>query len=180
MKQTVLEQKLTKLFTPVMADNGYRLVCVKVLGTEVQQTVQIMAENPVTRRLGVDECAVVSRELSALMDVEDPIKSPYRLEVSSPGIDRILVTMQDFIDFGGFDAKIEMGSPHNGQKKFRGPITATDEKTGNFVIKTEDQGEVTLPFADVEKAKLVLTDDLIKATANKSSETETQSKDTQR
>jgi ribosome maturation factor RimP len=165
MKQTPLEKRLTKLFAPAIEGGGYRLVCVKIIGAEQAQTVQVMAENPATRALGVEDCAKLSRELSALMDVEDPIKGAYRLEISSPGIDRPLVSLQDFADFTGFEVKIEISPPHNGQKRFRGRIKAADDKDRTFAIVTEDQGEVTLPFAAVEKAKLVMTDELLKKTA---------------
>jgi len=164
MKHTPLENRLIKLFDPVVVENGFRLVTVKILGTELMQTVQVTAENPKTRRLGVEDCTLISRELCALMDVEDPIKSAYRLEVSSPGIDRLLITFQDFVDFTGFEAKVELAPPQTGQKKFRGRITSTDENNGTFVLTMEDKGDVTITFAEVEKAKLVLTDDLIKAT----------------
>ena len=161
---TPLEEKLTRLFTPVVEDAGYRLVRVLMIGEAGGQVVQVMAENPQTRRIGADECAVLSRELAAVMDVEDPIQSAYRLEVSSPGIDRPLISLQDFIDFSGFDAKIEINPPLNGQKRFRGRISAA----GSGTVKLEtDEGPVDLPFSAIQKAKLVLTDELIKATASK-------------
>lgn len=160
MKQSPLERKLTDLFDPVIRDAGFRLVCVKVTG----QIVQVMAEDPATRRIGVDDCAKISRELGALLEVEDPIKGAYRLEVGSPGIDRPLITAEDFADFAGFEAKVEIFPPLEGQKRFRGRLTGADGRT--VTIET-DQGPVSLPFAAIEKARLVLTDELINATKGK-------------
>jgi ribosome maturation factor RimP len=116
MKQSGIERRITKLVQPVIEDKGYALVCVSMQGPDLQ----IMAENPATRNLGVDECAMLSREIAALLDVEDPIRGRYRLEVSSPGIDRPLVKLQDFADFEGFEVKVEINPPIDGQKRFRG------------------------------------------------------------
>ncbi len=161
IQQTPMEAKLTALFEPAIRGRGYRLVCVRMVNEGQGPTLQIMAENPQTRKLGVDECAVISRELSTLLEVEDPIKSAYRLEISSPGIDRPLVNMQDFADFSGFEAKIEINPPQNGQKRFRGRIKGAGD--GLITVET-DQGPVALPFASVCKAKLVMTEELIKNT----------------
>lgn len=159
MKQTELEQRLIKLLAPVIEHRGYRLVALRMHGP----TLEIMAENPATRKLGVDECAVLSRELSAVLDVEDIIGGAYRLEVGSPGIDRPLVDMQDFADFAGLEAKIELDMPlPTGQKRFRGRLRGT--KDGDVLLNTEDQGDVALPFRQIQKAKLLLTDELIKHT----------------
>lgn len=158
MKATPLEKRLTDLVAPVVEDRGCRLVCVKITGEGGGQIVQIMAENPETRSLGVEDCAKISREISALFDVEDPIKSAYRLEVSSPGLERPLTSLQDFTDFKGLEAKVEISPPVNEQKKFRGRLQGV--KGDDVLMTTKDQGDVTLPFASIEKAKLVLTDDL--------------------
>ena len=158
MKQTSFERRIARLVDPVVKDKGYELVSVSMQG----QLLQIMAENPQTRRLGVDECAVLSREIGTLLEVEDFIKGHYRLEVSSPGIDRPLVKLQDFADFAGFEAKIEINPPHEGQKRFRGRLKGTEE---NGVLLETDKGLVNIPFEGIEKAKLVLTDELIKHTA---------------
>ncbi len=160
--QTELERKLTRLYAPVIEHKGLRLVCVRVHGGNGSCTVQVMAEDPATRKLNVDDCARISRELSALMDVEDPIKGAYRLEVSSPGLDRLLVSLQDFTDFCGFEAKIEIDPPLEGRKRFRGRLKATDVEKESVLLET-DEGPVTLPYGAVQKAKLILTDDLIKA-----------------
>lgn len=162
MKQTPLEKRLTDLFAPVIEHHGLRLVCVRIHGeTAGGHTVQVMAENPTTRRLGVDECAKLSREISTVMDVEDIMKDAYRLEVSSPGIDRPLVNLQDFADFSGYEAKIEISPPLDGRKRFRGKLNGTED--GAILLET-DEGKVKLPYGDISKARLVLTDELINAT----------------
>lgn len=159
MKQTELEQRLIDLLSPVIGHRGYRLVSLKMSGP----TLEILAENPATRKLGVDECAVLSRELSAILDVEDMIGGAYRLEVGSPGIDRPLVDMQDFADFAGLEAKIELDMPMpTGQKRFRGRLRGI--RDNEILLNTEDQGDVALPFRHIQKAKLLLTDELIKHT----------------
>ncbi len=160
MKGSQLERNIAALAGPVIEDKGFRLIGVTFKGG----TLQIMAEDPATRRLGVDDCAMLSREISTLLEVEDPIRGAYRLEISSPGIDRPLVALEDFATYEGFEAKIEIDPPReDGRKRFRGRLTGTE---GNDILLETDQGPVTLPFAAIDKAKLVLTDDLIKQTAN--------------
>ncbi len=156
MKQNPVEKEIVEIIEPLIVDKGLALVSVSLQG----QNLQIMAENPETRNLGVDECAEISREISALLDVEDPIKGNYRLEISSPGIDRPLIKEQDFADFKGFEAKIEILQPHEGQKRFRGHIKGIDEN--NEVLLDTDAGLINLPFDTIEKAKLVLTDELLR------------------
>lgn len=164
MKQTPLEQKLSTIARPVIEDCGFTLVCVQLTSESGSQLVRIMAEDPATRNLGVDDAAKISRALSAVFDVEDPINGAYRLEISSPGIDRPLVKLQDFETYKDFEAKLETDTPaENGQKRYRGVISGLD---GENIKLATDQGEVSLPFAALIKAKLVLTDELIKKTAN--------------
>ena len=160
---TPLEQKIADIAAPVIEDLGFALHHVKVSGSLGAMIVQIMAEDKATKNLGVDDAAKISKALSATLDVEDPIDGAYRLEVSSPGIDRMLVNQSDYEDYKGFEAKIESLVPvlENGQKKFRGHLGGIkDEK----ILLTTDQGDVEIPLASVAKAKLVLTDELIKAT----------------
>jgi ribosome maturation factor RimP len=163
MKATPLEIKISKIIEPVVADMGLSLVCVRIIGEGGSQNVQVIAENPETRRLDIDSCAKLSKAISAVMDVEDPINGAYRLEVSSPGIDRILVKLEDFETYKGYEAKLETYSPiETGQKRFRGPLRGIE---GNLVLITTDQGDAQIPFENITKARLVLTDELIKATA---------------
>ena len=161
MKDTETERKIGDILRPAAEAAGYRLVAVRITTESSGIILRVMAENPATRNLGVDECAKLSREFSTLLDVEDPINGAYRLEISSPGIDRPLVSKKDFADYKGFEAKVEIDPPVNGQKRFRGRVIGVEGD--DIVLKTEDQGEVALPFESVHKAKLVLTDELIKA-----------------
>lgn len=171
MKATPMERKIADLATPVAESLGLRLVCVRITGEGGAQNVQVIAENPTTRRLPLDDCTKLSRELSALMDVEDPVKSAYRLEISSPGIDRLLISQQDFVDFSGFEAKIELEFPQDGQKRFRGILRGIEGE--QIALDMPDKGLVTLPYNSVAKARLVLTDALIAASKPKSEVHET-------
>lgn len=155
MLENGLEKQIREIIEPAVIDKGLRLVCVQKNG----ETLQIMAENPDTQNIGVDECAALSREISALLDVEDPIKGAYRLEVGSPGIDRPLITAEDFERYAGAEAKIEIDPPHEGQKRFRGRLKGTEEK--NVVLQTDTE-TYAFPLTVVKKAKLVLTDELIR------------------
>ncbi|GJL84664.1 MAG: hypothetical protein DHS20C02_04390 [Micavibrio sp.] len=163
MKATPQENRITEIAAPVIKDLGYELVCVKIVGDSGNQTVRIMAENAETKRLGIDDCTKISKALSAVFDVEDPISNAYNLEISSPGIDRPLVKEQDFEDYLGFEAKLETNMPtESGQKRFRGKLKGMKD---SIVLIDTDDGEVEIPFGSLSKAKLVLTDELIKATA---------------
>ena len=164
MKQTPVEKKLTEYIDPVVQDHGFELVWIHVFGEGGSKTVQVMAQDPETRNLGVDDAAKISRAISAVLDVEDPIDGKYRLEVSSPGIDRLLFKLKDFDAYKGFEVKLETSVPtETGQKRFRGRIT---EVKGENILLSTEQGEVEIPFSTLHKAKLVLTDELIKAAAN--------------
>lgn len=160
MKSTALENKILTIAQPVAKDMGLDVIQVKLTGEGGARTLQVMAENPKTGNVDIDSCAELSRALSAVLDVEDPIQGSYHLEVGSPGIDRPLVCPADFERFCGYDVKIEINPPLNGQKRFRGIIEETSEK--GVKLKT-DQGVVDLSYPDMEKAKLVMTDALLKA-----------------
>lgn len=163
MKTTPLEARILALTAPVAQDLGLEVVCVRMIGEAGSRNLQIMAENPATRKLGIDECTKLSKAVSAVLDVEDPIEGAYRLEVSSPGIDRPLVRLQDFENYKGYEARLETDMPNaNGQKRFRGRIKDVD---GEIISVNTEQGEVQIPFGSLSKAKLILTDDLINGTA---------------
>ncbi len=165
MYYTPLETKIAEIAAPVAQDLGLCLVCVKIIGEDGNMTVTVMAEDS-EGKLGVDDCAKLSRALSAEMDVEDPINGKYRLEVSSPGIDRPLMRESDFEKYIGFEAKLEADTPNeSGQKKFRGILKGIKDN-GEVTIDT-DQGLFVVAFETLKKAKLVLNDELIKQTANK-------------
>ncbi|ABE37474.1 ribosome maturation factor RimP [Rhodopseudomonas pseudopalustris] len=147
---------------PVLQAMGYRLVRIKVSG-EAGCTVQIMAERPDGTML-IDDCEAVSRALSPVLDVTDPIDRAYRLEISSPGIDRPLVRSSDFARYSGHLVKIEMAVPHQGRKRYRGLLDGVEgdairiQREG--VTKDEDP-LVLLPMHDIGDARLVLTDELV-------------------
>jgi ribosome maturation factor RimP len=147
---------------PVLQGMGYRLVRIRISG-ESGCTVQVMAERP-DGSMQIEDCEAVSRALSPVLDIADPIDRAYRLEISSPGIDRPLVRRSDFARYGGHLVKIEMAVAHQNRKRFRG-ILAGVEGDGVRVIRDDvakDQdAEVVLPMADIGEAKLVLTDELI-------------------
>lgn len=164
MKQNALEQKIYDLITPDAQDLGLEVVYVQLTGDTGTKQLTIVAEDPKTLRLGVDQCAKLSRAASTLLDVEDWIDGAYRLEVSSPGIDRLLVREKDFDIFKNLEAKIEMTMPaENGQKRFRGMMKGIDED--KRITLDTDEGVMLLDFADVKKAKLVMNDTLIAASA---------------
>src|SRR5688572_7979945 len=123
MKATPLENRIADIVRPAIQDLGLELFCVRIIGEGGSRNVQIMAENPATKKLGIEECTQISKTVSALLDVEDPIDGTYRLEVSSPGIDRLLLTLEDFESYKGFEAKLETDVPsETGQKRFKGVL----------------------------------------------------------
>lgn len=154
------QERLEGIVTPTLESMGYDLVRVMMSGKQ-RPTLQIMAERKDGVAMTVEDCADISRALSAVLDVDDPIEAAYTLEVSSPGIDRPLVRPRDFERFAGFEARVEMSQTVENRKRFKGRILGIDE-AGTVRLAAED-GEFALPFADIHKAKLVLTDELIAA-----------------
>jgi ribosome maturation factor RimP len=147
---------------PVLIGLGYRLVRVKISGT-VSLTVQIMAERP-DGSMTIEDCEASSRALSPVFDVEDPIDREYRLELSSPGIDRPLVRRSDFVRYAGHEAKIEMEIPLGTQKRFRGIVLGVEGDAARLRPRDAAEGaqaDVLLPIADMAEARLVLTDALV-------------------
>ncbi|MCK5375055.1 MAG: ribosome maturation factor RimP [Alphaproteobacteria bacterium] len=164
MRYTPLEEKIANIVQPVIEDLGFAFHRIKISGEDSNSLVQIMAEDLATKNLIIDDAAKISRAISAVMDVEDPINGAYRLEVSSPGIDRMLIKEKDFEDYKGFEAKLEALTPNeNGQKRFRGIINGIKD---NNILVTTDTGDVEIPYTSLAQAKLILTDKLIKNTAN--------------
>jgi len=157
-----LQSRLEALIGPSLDAMGYDLVRVQLQGNQ-RLTLQIMADRKDGAAMGVEDCVGISRSLSALLDVEDPISGAYTLEVSSPGVDRPLTRAKDFVQWAGFEAKLESAQPIEGRKRFRGRLVGLDE-AGNHVRLVVETGEVAIPLADVRGAKLVLTDELIRAT----------------
>ena len=147
------------IIEPSLSAMGYRLVRVAVTSGR-RATLQVMAERLDDAPMTVDDCAEISRGVSALLDVADPIAGAYTLEISSPGIDRPLVRPEDYERFRGYDARIELGQPLAGRKRFRGRLLGTEG--ANIRLATEE-GEVRFPFAAVVRAKLLLTDEILAA-----------------
>lgn len=164
MRSTPLENKIADIARPAAEGLGLEIVCVKILGEGGGTNVQVMAENPETKNLGVEDCTALSKAISALLDVEDPISGAYRLEVSSPGIDRPLVKIEDFETYKGFEARLESDTPvvETGQRKFKGVLRGVN---GDSVVIDTEQGLTEIPFSSLNKAKLVLNDKLLKQTA---------------
>ena len=150
-------ERIDRLLAPSLEATGYRLIRVRLAGKR-RPTLQIMVEHVGGDEVTIDECAEISRHVSALLDVEDPIKSEYVLEVSSPGIDRPLVRPEDFDRFAGHEAKIETARSLDGRRRFRGTLLHAG---ADGVHMTVDGDEVAIAFDDIATAQLVLTEALI-------------------
>ncbi|MEA3013059.1 MAG: ribosome maturation factor RimP [Sphingomonadales bacterium] len=160
--------ELTRLIEPEAEAEGLALVRVKMTGGTSDPTLQVMAERPDTRQLTLEDCARLSRRLSDKLDAleaegRDPIEESYRLEVSSPGIDRPLTRLSDYDDWKGHEARIHPHLPYNGRKQLSGDLIGVDGDTVRIDVK--GLGETAIPFASIRNAKLLMTDRLIKATA---------------
>jgi ribosome maturation factor RimP len=160
-----VEARVAHVIEPTLLGLGYRLVRVVVSGRD-GLTVQIMAERP-DGSMTVEDCEEISRNLSPVLDVEDPIDGAYHLEISSPGIDRPLVRRSDFDRWSGHVARVELARAHEGRKRFRGTLLGT--KDDRFGVRLDDAPEgappdAWLPVADLDEARLVLTDALIAET----------------
>ena len=164
---------LSALLEPEVESLGYRLVRVAMIGGKSDPTLQVMAEKPSTRQLDLSDCEVISRKLSDKLDAleaegRDPIEGGYRLEVSSPGIDRPLTRLADYDDWNGHEARINLADQQDGRKQFKGRVVGTE---GSDVLLHLDNGEdIAIPFASIHSAKLLLTEKLINATAPLSTE----------
>lgn len=157
-----LPARVATIVEPVIEQLGYRLVRVRVSSAE-GCTVQVMAERP-DGTMSVEDCEAVSRALSPVLDVADPIERAYRLEISSPGIDRPLVRKSDFERYTGHVAKIETSMPIQGRKRFRGVLAGTEGETARIRRDDAAEGEETeimIPIEEMSDAKLVLTDELV-------------------
>ena len=163
---------LNALLEPEVESLGYRLVRVAMIGGKSDPTLQVMAEKPSTRQLDLSDCEVISRRLSERLDAleaegRDPIEGGYRLEISSPGIDRPLTRLADYRDWAGHEARVKLATPIGESKQITGVIRAIE----NDVVTLETpKGDREIPFASIHSAKLLLTDKLINATAPLSTE----------
>jgi ribosome maturation factor RimP len=159
---------ITKAIEPEVKRLGYELVRVMMIGGSSDPTLQVMAERPDTRQLDLSDCEKLSRSLSDVLDRDDPIEGSYRLEVSSPGIDRPLTRAGDYSDWAGHQARITLAEPRDGRKQFTGTLQGIDE---DQVKLTDKEGRAhALPLNAISSAKLVLTEKLINATAPLSTE----------
>ena len=154
---------LERLIEPEVKSLGYDLVRVMMIGGTSDPTLQIMAERPDTRQLTLTDCERISRCLSETLDLADPIEGAYRLEVSSPGIDRPLTRLKDYTDWAGFEARVSFAEPHSGRKQYSGTLEGLDDDKVKLIDKSG--AEHVLPFSEITSAKLLLTDKLINATA---------------
>ena len=164
--------EVAKRIEPEVKSLGYGLVRVAMIGGTSDPTLQVMAERPDTRQLGIGDCEIISRRLSELFDGleaegRDPIEGGYRLEVSSPGIDRPLTRLSDFGDWTGHEARLKLAETIDGAKQVSGTIESVD---GETIRIASPKGERAIPFAAIASAKLLLTDKLIAATAPLSTE----------
>jgi ribosome maturation factor RimP len=164
---------LTQLIEPEAKALGFDLVRVKMTGGSGDPTLQVMAERPDTRQLTIDDCADLSRRISDRFDEleadgRDPIEHAYRLEVSSPGIDRPLTRLSDFADWQGHEARVVLTEKLDGRKQFKGDLAGVEGD--HIALALADGTRVNLPFASIHDAKLVITDRLLAATAPLSTE----------
>jgi ribosome maturation factor RimP len=158
--KTAEDLRLLELLDPVAEAAGYEIVRLRLMGGAEQRRLQIMAETP-EGVMNVEDCAVLSRTISEIMDAADPITGEYVLEVSSPGIDRPLTRLKDFDVYEGHEAKLELDRMAEGRKRFRGVLAGTDE--GQVCLDLEGEEETVLvPFDWIAEAKLVLSDELMK------------------
>ena len=146
-----LKDRLTSVIEPVVNGLGYELVLLEYAPSRGTGTLRLFIDAPAG--IQIEDCERVSREVAATLDVEDPIPSAYRLEVSSPGLDRPLVTADHFRRFAGERVRIEMAVPIGGQKRFRGILRGTDGQV--VMLETETAQQVSLPLADIERARVI-------------------------
>lgn len=158
----VLESRIAGQITPALEELGFDLVRVAVLGRETP-TIQIMADRHDGALIAVDDCEQISHIVGAILDVDDPIPGAWTLEVSSAGIDRPLTRAKDWIRFAGHMVRVELDTPIDGRKRFAGVIIGVKDDAA--IIRLEGDQDAALPLTEIRKARLVLTDALIEATA---------------
>ncbi len=162
MEDTTLEDRLESLIAPSVASIGFSLVRVKMFNRR-GRVLQVMIERADGGSATIDDCAMVSRLVSAHLDAEDPVSGAYSLEVSSTGLDRPLVRREDFSRFTGFEATASIDPPLDGRRRFQGRLAGVAD--GNVQMEQSPGCIVDLPFARIVEAKLVLNDELVTGTA---------------
>jgi ribosome maturation factor RimP len=165
MEKSPLIKKIERAIAPTVESMGFELVRILQVGSG-KPTLQIMAERPDGTML-VDDCENLSKAISALLDVENVIDGAYYLEISSPGIDRPLTRLKDFTNFANYEIRVECEQAIEKQKKFEGRLKGTDGN--NVILETSDKGVLNIPFDNIYKAKILLTDELLKAALKKQS-----------
>jgi ribosome maturation factor RimP len=153
-------ERLYDVVVPSAEAMGYRVVQINLKEANRSRVLQVLAERLSDGGMNIDDCEKLSKQLSAVLDVEDVVSGAYRLEISSPGIDRPLTRLRDYEDYKSFTAKIETHLPINGRRRFTGTLLGVAGE--EITIQVDGQSHV-LAFADIQAAKLVLTDELIKA-----------------
>jgi len=164
LRETGVAADIAAIVEPVLEDLGFRLVRVKVQGGgTADRIVQLMTERP-DGSITIDDCEAISKSISPVLDVADPISGTYRLEISSPGIDRPLVRPSDFEDWSGHEARIELTEPVGGRKRFKGVLEGFEDGEVRIQADTGEHGIqlLGLPVHLISDAKLVLTDELIR------------------
>ena len=159
--KSAIDRRMAEILTPVIEDMGFEGASIRLMGGK-SNTLQIMVERP-NGGIEVDECALVSTAVSAVLDVEDPLEDPYALEVSSPGIDRPLTRLKDFENWEGYEARVETTEMIDGRRRFRGLLAGVEGD--EVLVNIEEGGEtitVGLHFDWLSDAKLILTDELIR------------------
>ena len=159
--KTAEDLKLLELIDPVAEAAGYAVVRLRLMGGSETRRLQIMAERPSDGDMNVEDCARLSRALSAVLDPADPISGEYTLEVSSPGVDRPLTRLADFETYEGYEVKVELDRLAEGRKRFRGQLAGVEGDQVGIDLEGEE-ATAMVPFAWILEAKLVLTDQLMK------------------
>lgn len=159
--KTNIDERILALAEPIAADLGLNIVRIRVMAGK-RRTVQIMAERISDGLMSVENCADLSRELSAIMEVEDPIADAYMLEVSSPGLDRPLTDLSDFTAYEGYLARLELDRLVEGRKRFRGILAGVEDGHVDINLDGETDSTASIPFDWIAEAKLLITDELIK------------------
>jgi ribosome maturation factor RimP len=159
--KTPEDRQLLELLDPVAEAAGYELVRIRLMGGTQRRRLQIMAERPADGEMSVEDCARLARAVSEILDAADPINGEYLLEVSSPGIDRPLTRLKDFVTYEGLEARFELDRLADNRKRFKGELAGIEGE--NVAINLEDEPDTTVlvPFAWITEAKLVLNDTLM-------------------
>lgn len=158
--KTHIDDRILELADPIAGDLGLRIVRVRVMAGK-RRTVQIMAERLSDGLMGIENCEALSRELSASMEVEDPLDDAYVLEVSSPGIDRPLTAYEDFTAYEGYLARIELDRMVEGRKRFRGVLAGVEDGHVDINLDGDDDHTASIPFDWIVESKLLITDELV-------------------